>query len=293
MKKFIKFLIIALMVIAAVTLTCYIFFKNFNKIKQKEASLIEFSQSETKDTFNSKLASTILIVNSDNTDARFDVMLTTLNKLDSSIDVLSSYYIESNGVVKSNEIASQMNSVNGSMGLAIAMMDEINIKAFIRDNDGVITGANTFYNRHLGANDLYTCVANYITEYAELVKLVNNSISNVNKDIDLKFSIIELYADVAISSFSTVEQNEAGRNEIVDYSNINFVNSNINWNNMQLQVHTNKFGDATINFIKYYNLSNKTELAKKLHSTYSNIDGVVNPTNEQRTVIYFKEVFGL
>ena len=136
-------------------------------------------------------------------------------------------------------------------------------------------------------------MANYITNYAELVKLINNSTNGINKSVDLRFSIIELYADVAIETFSSMKENVNGTKEITNYNNINFVNNNINWNKMQVNAIVGKFNDSCINFIKYYNLSNKTELAKNLYSTYLNVEEVVNPTNEQRTVIYFKEVFGL
>jgi len=294
MKKFIKFFIIALMVVAAVTFTCYMFFKNLKQEKELETSLIEFSESGKKENFNTELEKTINIVNSDKTDNRFEVMQITLNNLDSSMQVLSSYYIDSNGVVKDKEINNAVSAVYISISTASSIMSEINIKAFLRNEDGEITGDNTYYNRHLGANDLYRSVSNYIVNYSKLIKLVNKNITSVDKSADIRFSAIELYSDVAINTFSNIKQ-DIEFYEIADYANINLINSAITWSGYRLNLaaDVSLFDVSVYNFSKYYNLCNKESLAKNLNSICSNVSGVVNPTNEQWAAIYFKEVFGL
>lgn len=292
MKKYIKFLIIALSVIAAVTLTCYIFFKNLNKVKETEVSLIEFSQGETKEKFNNNLTNTIAVINSDSSDTRFENVINSMEVLDGAMNSLSSYYINTNGVVKSKEVANALDLVKGSISLANSMISEYNIKAFIRNEDGEIVGDNTYFNRHLGANDLYKCVSGYIINYAKLVKAVNNDLTGINKSVDIKFSVIELYADVAINTFSDIETKAGNRLEIKDANAIQLFNNSITWNGIQLQTR-NIISDSNTNFINYYAISNKAELAKNFYTIYLNISTVVEPTNEQYVVKCFKEVFGL
>lgn len=292
MKKYIKFIIIALLVIAAVTVTCFLFFYNYNKNKQTEVSLTNVYQSEDRITFNKNFTSTVTtIINSDHTDYRFDLIEDTINNLDNSMQFISSYFVENDFVIISSDLANLAEAVNASVSLANSMMNEISIKAFIRNDDGDIVGNNTFYNRHLGANDLYKCTSKLLVNYANLIKEVQNHLE-FNTDVDVRFSVIELYSDVVINTFANLKEN-ATLEEISDSSNINLMNACLNWNGYELVTNTSMFSADNYEFIKYYNLSNKTELAKNLNNIYANINGVVNPTDEQYAVIYFKEVFGI
>jgi hypothetical protein len=206
---------------------------------------------------------------------------------------LSSYFVADGYIVKSNEVSSLVGSVNSSVNLANSMMYEIDIKAYIRNKDGDIESDNTFYNRHLGANDLYECSAELVVDYAKLIKEVGNCV-DFNKDLDVRFSVVELYADVAIDTFSNLKQ-DATLSEISNYNNINLMNSVMVWegSKLKLSATTSMFDSDVFNFIGCYNNCNKTELAKNINSIYLNISEVVNPNAEQRAVVYFKEVFGI
>ena len=95
LKKFIKFFVIALLIVASVVTTCVIFFRNLDKIKQKEVAVVSFTSSETKQNFDLNLNKTVTAVKNDNpADTRFDILLSTISNLDNAMNVVATYYVD-------------------------------------------------------------------------------------------------------------------------------------------------------------------------------------------------------
>lgn len=283
MKKFIKFFIIALAIIAAVIITCVIFFTNLNKNKESKVSVLEFANVETRQTLNTKLATVAEAVSkSDPDDNRFNVVINTLNNLNDSLAVLSTYYIEDDGNIKNQEIATSINTVTSLMKTSISMAKEFEIKS-----------TSNFYDQNLGANDFFENTAKYIVNYSNLLILLSNNITNVQKDADIKFSMIDAYCRVCINEFASRERATNKWIRLVSDANISYFNSYFSLNKSQLITSDGLFSVNNNNFISAYNNCNKDEFAKNLKTNCYSVSSNENLTNEQTATFYFKKVYGI
>ena len=285
MKKVIKISVIVLLVVAAIATTCFLFFRNVEEEQSKEISLLSFSASEAKAKLHEDLAETMEIINSDGTDPRFASLKTTLANLDSSYRVLTTYYIDSNFIVDNDNIAKSINSLNGIVRTSLSIMEEYKIKAEHTAPDG-----NKYFDRHLGANSLFTTLASFSVEYANLIKLVNGGIQGINKDADVKFAVINIYADVTIDTYSNVDTSES-KWSVKSEDNISWLNTKFKLSHLYLE--TEAYTAAQSRFVKLYSECDSTLFASKLKE---NIDAVTeikeDMSKEHRATFYFKEVMG-
>ena len=220
MKKFLKVFIVVLLVVAVIAGTCYFFFKNKKEKDNTTASFADMLASESKASFNSSLIDMQNVVNSDGTDNRIDLLIATNEKLDKSLYILSTYYIHQNTQINEKQISTSLKNVNSSRSLLSSMMAEYNIKK-----------TSSYFDRHLGANDFYNQMCCYFVNYANLINLMNHSI-NADKNADIKFSAIEIYANVVINTFSETNYEYSANTKVVvdDSSDIDIMNSKIDLN---------------------------------------------------------------
>ena len=287
LKKFIKFFVIALIIVASVVTTCVIFFRNLDKIKQKEVAVVSFTSSETKQNFDLNLNKTVTAVKNDNpADTRFDILLSTISNLDNAMNVVATYYVDNGGAVKDNIIATKAEEVNGNMSLAVSMCKEYEIKT-----------TSTYYDEHLGVNDLFDTTSKYIVSYSEFIILLNSNISSVNKNVNVKFALIDSYCRVCIDVFSNKEASEETSTKnwlkLKDTTNIDFYNRYFKFTNSQLVV-KDMFSENNNNFISTYNNCDRANFAENIKSLCESISVYSESlTMEQKAAYYFKEVYGV
>lgn len=281
MKKFLKVFVIVLLVIAVIAGTCYFFFKNYEKNNFKTPSLVNMLQSEEKLSFNSKLANVATIVNSDGTDNRIDLLVTTNAKLDQIVYALSSYHINSNTIINDKQISKALKQVNVSKSLLNSMFDEYNIK---KDSQ--------YFNRHTGANDLYTQASAYLINYAKFVGLLNDYTGLNQTKIDIKFNAFDIYVNVVKNTFNNLNSS-VDKTVVVYDKNIKLINNVLKVENSQIVTTGDKFSINNNNFNQYYNLCNKTEFAVNLAINVNSVTNSNQTTNEKIATYYFKVIFGL
>lgn len=290
MKKTIIPILIIVLILTAIGLTSYVFFINYKKDKDKEVSLIGFSQNISRQQLVTGLNKTISLIEEENakksTDAekdfRFNTITATLINLEDIMDDLTSYYISNNYVIKNETIANSVRAINSNVILANNMTHEYN----------EIKSKSTYFDRYLGANDLYRTISNYIVNYSNLINLVNKNIS-VNKYADIKFSMIDAYCNVCIDTFSNIDLTK-DLYEVKSVENLAFINTYFSLNNGTLNIAGEAYNVNTNLFINNYQNCNKQDFAKHLKSYTTNATSLsACTTNELITAFYFKEVYGI
>jgi len=283
MKKFLKVFIIVVLVIGVVAGTCVMFFK---KEKEKNYTTISFAamlDSEEKKLFDQDLADIRSYVNSDATDTRFNLIIKTSSKLDEVLSVLSSYYIENDTKINNKKISTTLNQVVSSRNHLSSMMNEYEIK---KDTQ--------YFDRHIGANDLYEESCNYLIKYAKLNYLINKSLEGVDKSVDIKFNMFEIYSNVTQQAFSNLKTLNNSRVVVKDETNINLMNSLLVLNNSFISTTASAFSIYVSHFNKYYSLTKKTNFANNLVTNINSVQAITeSSTNEQIATYYFKTIFGM
>lgn len=293
MKKFLKVFIIVLLVLGVIGGTAFFFFRNIKEKNTTTGSLAVMLQGESKLKFNASLREIETYVNSDGTDDRMDLIISTSEKLDSVVGVLSTYYIENNTKIHDEKISDKFNEVKESRNLLSKMIAEYKIK---KDSP--------MFNRHLGANDLYEQSCKYLTQYAELAKLINGNLK-VDRTSDLRFNMFEVYSNVVINTFisDNIHKDVDTYTQVINSVNLNIMNSvlkirdlyivKIQNENAHNEVVTPLF-DANINsFNIYYSKCNKGNFAKNLSEYLGFAQNEQQPTNERKAAYYFNLIYGI
>lgn len=278
-KKFLKWFLIIILVVASVGATVFIFFKEYNKKKVEEVNLIEVidSQEEFNDSFDEVFQ---IITNAGKQDWFSDVEDTKIC-LDTVMSKLTNYYIKNNFKVKEKNISDSYSSMQTTRNLLMDMFDEYIDKS-----------TSSYFPRLIGANDIYVAYANYLTKYAKFVSAVNKNIMD-REDLvvasDLKFSIVDLYARIIMNSFSKVVV-ENDLKVIESDDNIDAINDDISFEYSLIESDDNLSINA-IKFVQTYNKCDKTKLAKNFTSILTTASIDAGSTNEQKAAFYFKEIF--
>lgn len=274
MKKFLKVFIIVCLVVAAIVGTCFLFFKNLKEKENKTPPIAQLLLSESKSKFDANMAEMSTLVNSDGTDYRLDLIIKTSKNLDDIVFTLSTYSIEQNTQIDNRKIAEMYNQVQASLNLLEAMVVEYKIKS-----------TSTYFDRHLGANDFYKQASFYLTNYAKFANLLNVSLSNVNKNVDVKFNMFEIYANVVINTFDETKDDN-WLTMVKDRSNIDAINNlfrvtNSFVNDGAFSIKVSQFNDA------YYNC-NKINFAKNLNENINVVNTLNTQDKEKVATYYFK-----
>ena len=283
MKKFLKVFIVVVMVLGVIGGTCFFFFRNHKEKMNTTEPLIDYFNSKGSVEFKEEMFSMSEIVNSDGKDNRLNLIIETNNKMDSIVNVLISYYINSNTQINNEEISKALNNVKSSRSLLLDMMNEYEIKS-----------TSIYFNRHLGANDFYIQASNYLIQYANLVKLINNNVS-VDKNVDAKFNLFEIYSNIVIETFSYINYQESLTSKVVvsNVSSISILNNRLIIVNSIVQTTGGLFSKYINDFNKYYNMCDKTQFVSKLAENIGSVNSAEQNSNEKIATYYFKVIMGL
>ncbi len=292
MKKFFKALLILVLVVASIGGTCYFFYKNLTVKKDSYALTSNFLLSGDKDEVYSDLDKIHLQL-ADLGDSRFVEPIKTINNMDAIASGLANYLIDAKEYdLDENKIASNLNTLIAKLNSVSNMIEEFNIKA-----------KNVEFNKTTGANDLYKGVANYIVAYCGLIDSMNNEVNKilVNKNVDLKFAIYEIYSNSCKRIFGEFNT-ENSLVSVVNEGNLSFFNRTFNFvadTNLQGN-HNNGFSIERNKFLSAYNKCNKSDFAYNLVAPdYNNLDFVDGMTEEEAltntdevlATYYFKRIF--
>ncbi|MBQ8615429.1 MAG: hypothetical protein IJ415_02565 [Clostridia bacterium] len=280
MKNFLKVFIIIILVIGTIGGTCYFFFRNMEEKDNTTASIAGELYSESKLQFNQSLLTMNALVNSDGTDDRLALLIETNSQVDEIVEVLASYHIENDTKINNEKISKALNQVSASRSLINSMVAEYSIK---KDS--------SYFNRHLGANDFYQEFCNYLVSYAKFANLVNANLS-VNKQIDLKFNMFDIYTNVVMNTFNqTITSNL--KVIVKDAYNINKINDILQIDNSLIETEVERFAIEINYFNEAYNNCNKTDFATNLVSNIATVTNADQTTNEKIATYYFKQIFGV
>jgi len=283
MKKFLKVFIVVLLVLGVIGGTCYFFFVNLRKRNMTTGSIAEYLESESKINFNSDLNVVKGIMNGNKGDSRFDLIVTTNSKLDSIMSVVSSYYVENNTKVVGKNIVKAYNATKGSKIQLQLMMDEYILKS----------GNSSYFDKALGANDMYLQACTYLMNYAQSINLIQNTLQ-VNRNSNVKFNLYDAYTHVVLQTFNktNIDQLRTAPLKVVSAASINIMNSNMQFDGYTLKL-SNPTSNVANDFDKYYSICNKSEFALNLSENVQSVTTVEQTTNEKVATFYLKSLFGI
>jgi len=281
-KKILKWTAIIALIVASIGVTVFIFFKKHNENKVAEVDLLSVTTSESKNKFDRGFDSVVEAIEerSGNT-TWFASFETTSEDLDETMSVLVSYFVDSNFKVKDENISADYSSLSATKNSLQLMFNEYNIKT-----------SSSYFPVLIGANDIYKVYSNYLVKYAKFIKTVNAYLVNSNDfsvASDVKFVMIDLYANVVINTYSNfVPSGEL--NAIVSDVDLNKISTYYDFDNYYMD--GDVFSVNAIKLIENYNNCNKLNLAKdfaEIVNATSSIDETSSA--EQKFAYYLKEIF--
>ncbi len=283
MKKFIKVAIIVLLVLGVIGVTCYFFFSNLKKKNTTTSSIAAYLASDGKQTFNEDLQTVNGIVKSNGGDSRFDLIVKTSANLDSIMSVVASYYVENNTQIVGNDIAKAFNKAKDSQQRLQFMLDEYILKS----------SNSSYFNKSMGANDMYLQSCNYLLDFSKAINLAQGTI-NVNRNSNVKFHLFETYTNVVANTFNetNIEQLRTAPLIVDNASSINIMNSKMVFEGFVLKL-SNSTSNVANNFDKYYSNCDKISFAKNLAINVQTVNTADQPSNEKTATFYLKSVFGM
>ena len=279
----VKVLLIIALVAGAIGGTCYFF---YNYVLLNADAFNSFSTliygSQTTE-FNAKLYEV-----RGYTDDRFDLIINTNEKLEEMAVNLNYHLVNAEDFdLDERLIEEQIDKVLENQDTAYNMMEEYLIKV---DSD--------FFNREKGANDLYNQMSRYFVTFSDMISTINSELNKTDiiKNADVKFSIIEVYSNVCIDAFSNLVTDASGLRRVEDSENIDLVNRAINFKNgfISSSNANANFSYLTNNFIQNYEKCDKEAFASNLAQ---NVNQVVSISDSSTSLVkatyYFKGVLGI
>lgn len=279
----VKVLLIIALVAGAIGGTCYFF---YNYVLLNADAFNSFSTliygSQTTE-FNAKLYEV-----RGYTDDRFDLIINTNEKLKEMAVNLNYHLVNAEDFdLDERLIEEQIDKVLENQDTAYNMMEEYLIKV---DSD--------FFNRVTGANDLYNQMSRYFVTFSDMISTINSELNKTDiiKNADVKFSIIEVYSNVCIDAFSNLVTDASGLRRVEDSENIDLVNRAINFKNGFISSSNAdaNFSYLTNNFIQNYEKCDKEAFASNLAQ---NVNQVVSISDSSTSLVkatyYFKGVLGI
>ncbi len=281
--KVTKVLLLVLIIAAAIGGTCYFFYSHIRANVNAFNEFSSFIYGGQKDEFDAKLEHVATY-----TDNRFDLIIDTNDKLE-EIAINLNYHLINAKEYELDEhlIVEQLDKVSSEQRVADDMMDEYLIKV-----------NSSSFNRNTGANDLYQQMSRYFVTFSDMLNCINSELNNTNivKNGDVKFSIIDVYANVCIDTFSDLVTDVSGLRHVTDSNNINIVNQYVNFKNGYIvpSGEGDSFSHLNNNFINNYENCNKSQFASDLAQNVSNIVNITDSSSSlEKAVYYFKGVLGI
>lgn len=279
MKKFLKVIFIIILVCLSIGGTAYLFYKRLHPKVNYFNELEAFYSGAAEQEFESDLSKVV-----SNTlaagDFRFSLISTTNGKLNDCLKNLASYYVVADNYnIHGKKISDSLSALKSARSQTKIIMDAYLSKTTAQGS------------LSLGANDTYDSFANYFVQYAKFINVVNEELATmqIDRNADLKFSVIEVYCDVCINTYSNL--NTALLHNVSNSVNINAIGGKIKFKNSFLDLGEKGFSYLNNSFIKYYNLSDKADFAKNLSANMRS--GRANSaTNELLAGYYLNRILG-
>ena len=145
----------------------------------------------------------------------------------------------------------------------------------------------------------YAKVSDAIKEsFADMIDTINSELdkTNIVKNADVKFSIIEVYCDVCIDTFSNLILEASGIRMVENRQNIDLINQSVNFESGYISSSNagDNFSYLSNYFISNYNACDKQTFATNLAQ---NVNQIVSITDSSTSLVkatyYFKGVLGI
>ena len=252
MKKVLKTIFIIILCIAVAGGTGYLFFQNMTKTEAAFDTINSFSMGvgQKELTINMrKVAST--------GGTRFNLLLDSFDDMQDCVLSLNVYLLDYRNASTENLLANNISSLNAETGTLQTMIEEYNIKC-----------THAEFDKLKGADSLYNQFAKYLIDYSAFVSTIKDNVlaNTTTKDIDAKFSVIDVYINVITVSLTS--QKLADNN----FENLSYMQSHFSLVNGYLQFNgtAENFSSQSNKFIKEYSKCDKVSFATNLKENMKN-----------------------
>jgi len=282
MKNILKIVIITILVLGVIAGTAYIFYKNM-KPEKDPIVLVNYTESESKSTFNADL---VVVKGHLDTvsDDRLDLIIATHDNLDEIMNTLSVYIVADGGKISDEGVINSLNAVENSRAIAQVMINEYKIKV-----------TSNYFSKTLGFNDLYEQLCDYLTKYSRLTMELNGYIADldVNTVSDPKYNVFDMYSRIVDTTFEDVTILSGNTSIINDKKNIVAINNYFNVNDYFMNF-VSPFGKAVNDFDCYYKDCDKDLFAESFANNVASISSINDDSSsEEKATFYFKKMCGL
>lgn len=274
MKKALKTFFILILCLAVAGGTGYLFFVNLTK----SSSAFENINSFVKSSSQKELLIDMQQISTYGGD-RFNTIIGTYNDMQQSLQCLNACLIDFENSSAEHILCTKLDKLVSQTSDIKAMVNEYNIKS-----------QNSTFNKYEGSNNIYESFADFVANYADYVLAVNMEVKKYvsSTNVDVKFDIIDVYANVVKNSLQNLKVDETN-----NFDNLNYMNSHFQLKNGYLvsQNPNGNFASENNKFIEQYKQCNALSFASNLNANLILAD--VNSTNvELRAGYYLKIILG-
>lgn len=274
MKKALKTFFILVLCLAVAGGTGYLFFVNLTK----SSSAFENINSFVKSSSQKELLIDMQQISTYGGD-RFNTIIGTYNDMQQSLQCLNACLIDFENSSAEHILCTKLDKLVSQTSDIKAMVNEYNIKS-----------QNSTFNKYEGSNNIYESFADFVANYADYVLAVNMEVKKYvsSTNVDVKFDIIDVYANVVKNSLQNLKVDETN-----NFDNLNYMNSHFQLKNGYLvsQNPNGNFASENNKFIEQYKQCNALSFASNLNANLILAD--VNSTNvELRAGYYLKIILG-
>lgn len=274
MKKALKTFFILVLCLAVAGGTGYLFFVNLTK----SSSAFENINSFVKSSSQKELLIDMQQISTYGGD-RFNTIIGTYNDMQQSLQCLNACLIDFENSSAEHILCTKLDKLVSQTSDIKAMVNEYNIKS-----------QNSTFNKYEGSNNIYESFADFVANYADYVLAVNMEVKKYvsSTNVDVKFDVIDVYANVVKNSLQNLKVDEAN-----NFDNLNYMNSHFQLKNGYLvsQNPNGNFASENNKFIEQYKQCNALSFASNLNANLILAD--VNSTNvELRAGYYLKIILG-
>lgn len=274
MKKALKTFFILILCLAVAGGTGYLFFVNLTK----SSSAFENINSFVKSSSQKELLIDMQQISTYGGD-RFNTIIGTYNDMQQSLQCLNACLIDFENSSAEHILCTKLDKLVSQTSDIKAMVNEYNIKS-----------QNSTFNKYEGSNNIYESFADFVANYADYVLAVNVEVKKYvsSTNVDVKFDVIDVYANVVKNSLQNLKVDETN-----NFENLNYMNSHFQLKNGYLvsQNPNGNFASENNKFIEQYKQCNALSFASNLNANLILAD--VNSTNvELRAGYYLKIILG-
>lgn len=274
MKKALKTFFILILCLAVAGGTGYLFFVNLTK----SSSAFENINSFIKSSSQKELLIDMQQISTDGGD-RFNTIIGTYKDMQQSLQCLNACLIDFESSSAEHILCTKLDKLISQTSDIKEMVNEYNIKS-----------QNSTFNKFEGANNIYESFADFVANYADYILAVNVEVKKhvSSTNVDVKFDVIDVYANVVKNSLQNLKVDETN-----NFDNLNYMNSHFQLKNGYLvsQNPNGNFASENNKFIEQYKQCDASSFASNLNANIILADS--NSTNaELRAGYYLKIILG-